>query len=634
MTVTKADTSIHSEENETSPTEQTEYFRSDSTGHEALKLRHARRKTLKRLDSRRFSVLMSTEEFNKEPTDDTTQYGPYAHIRRRLDYDYHVHYKKDRQWLQDSIVEDCLVHEKDPEKCETPLEPWLVYTVGVMGSGKQHALSRLVENGRLPLLSYVLVDPDEIRRRLPEYESYLQKCDADCVDELTRKEAGYIVELTVRAALQAGRNVVWDTSLLNAEWFVEFTAQVKKEYPLLNVGILHVTASRQVILERVVVRILVVQFAAFSLLSAEFLTLFLLNVPQKQAQRTGRTVPEETIDCALNILPRSLELVSPLADYYCTILNDGDDLKILTEGEDWETFEDNFHQTCAWQPRVRAKLRSALNRSDDARMMDDDDEKKETPLEAALSIRKSHHKRRRTFSVLLSTEENHMATKKEFFGAYSHIRETLDYEYHVPYTRERQSLQDAIITDMLSTAIIKDKNGDVGTTPTEPWIVFTAGAMGAGKSYTMNKLVEMGHFPLLAFVTVDPDEIRRHLPEFHLYVEQSPELAGELTRKEAGYIAEILTLAGLLAGKNVLVDGSLRDAEWYKEYFERLRHDFPSLRIAIIHVTAPRDAVFQRSAVRMSPMCLLLVVFERPMCSIAVLTLYDILSPTQYRNVP
>ena len=32
---------------------------------------------------------------------------------------------------------------------------------------------------------------------------------------------------------------------------------------------------------------------------------------------------------------------------------------------------------------------------------------------------------------------------------------------------------------------------------------------GAGKGYTMNKLVEKGRFPLLAFIHVDPDEVRR-----------------------------------------------------------------------------------------------------------------------------
>ena len=89
----------------------------------------------------------------------------------------------------------------------------------------------------------------------------------------------------------------------------------------------------------------------------------------------------------------------------------------------------------------------------------------------------------------------------------------------------------------------------------------------------------------------------RFLPEFHLYVECSPELAGELTRKESGFISEILTLAALQAGKNVLLDGSLRDADWYAEYFERLRGEFKSLRLAIIQVTAPRDVVFARAAV-------------------------------------
>ena len=123
----------------------------------------------------------------------------------------------------------------------------------------------------------------------------------------------------------------------------------------------------------------------------------------------------------------------------------------------------------------------------------------------------------------------------------------------------------------------------------------------------MRKLVENGRFPLIAFITVDPDQIRRHLPEFHMYVDHKPELAGELTHKEAGFIAEILTLAGLQAGKNVMVDGSLRNAEWYKLYFQRLRADFPILRIGIIHVTASREAILERAAVSIiSGYCLFL----------------------------
>jgi hypothetical protein len=68
---------------------------------------------------------------------------------------------------------------------------------------------------------------------------------------------------------------------------------------------------------------------------------------------------------------------------------------------------------------------------------------------------------------------------------------------------------------MLDAAIILDVDGNIGTVPTEPWIVFTEGAMGAGKSRTMNVLVQKGRFPLKAFVIVDSGEIRFLLPEYH-----------------------------------------------------------------------------------------------------------------------
>jgi ribose 1,5-bisphosphokinase PhnN len=59
-------------------------------------------------------------------------------------------------------------------------------------------------------------------------------------------------------------------------------------------------------------------------------------------------------------------------------------------------------------------------------------------------------------------------------------------------------------------------------------------------------------------------------------------------------MAEILTNHALEQGQNVLVDGSLRDAEWYEQHFQHLRTTYPQLRIGIIHVTAPAEAVFER----------------------------------------
>ena len=86
--------------------------------------------------------------------------------------------------------------------------------------------------------------------------------------------------------------------------------------------------------------------------------------------------------------------------------------------------------------------------------------------------------------------------------------------------------------------------------------------------------------------------------EFSGYVQRNPFTAGELTRKEAGYLSEIAVLAALERGQNVLVDGSLRDAEWHQQYFLDLRRAQPNVRIAILHVTAPRSVVLSRAAAR------------------------------------
>jgi predicted kinase len=188
-----------------------------------------------------------------------------------------------------------------------------------------------------------------------------------------------------------------------------------------------------------------------------------------------------------------------------------------------------------------------------------------------------------------STEENYRSKDGKFYGKYAHLRQTLDYNYHNHYTKQRQQLQDSIIDSFLSC---------VKCSENKHWIVFTAGSMGAGKSWTLRHLYQRGDFPLNNFVTVDADEVRHHMPEFETYVRLAPEEAGYLTRKEAGLVTELLTLAALQQGYNVLVDGSLRDAAWYQAYFERLRQDYPDINIGILHVTAPPELVYQRAAKR------------------------------------
>lgn len=203
------------------------------------------------------------------------------------------------------------------------------------------------------------------------------------------------------------------------------------------------------------------------------------------------------------------------------------------------------------------------------------------------------------FSFDLSTQENYGEEEREFHGPFKEIRANLDFDYHGNYKKERQVFQDRIIMKMLNkTAVTDSVTGYVCKTPTEPWMVFTAGTMGAGKGYAMKQLSSKGLFPWESYIVVDPDEIRSHFTEYHLYAKFSPKEAGNLTHREAGYICEIVAEAAMKKGYNVLIDGSLWDYKWYQEYFKSLKEKYPISRIAILHITAPREAVFERAAHR------------------------------------
>lgn len=87
---------------------------------------------------------------------------------------------------------------------------------------------------------------------------------------------------------------------------------------------------------------------------------------------------------------------------------------------------------------------------------------------------------------------------------YADIRRSLDAEYHGVYKRERQQWQDDVIDAVLLS----------GERQAHPWLIYTAGAMGAGKSHTVNWMFERGFFPLHQIVQLDPDILRMAMPEW------------------------------------------------------------------------------------------------------------------------
>eukprot|EP00930_Biecheleria_cincta_P005236 TRINITY_DN106156_c0_g1_i1.p1 TRINITY_DN106156_c0_g1~~TRINITY_DN106156_c0_g1_i1.p1 ORF type:complete len:431 (+),score=85.26 TRINITY_DN106156_c0_g1_i1:83-1375(+) len=196
---------------------------------------------------------------------------------------------------------------------------------------------------------------------------------------------------------------------------------------------------------------------------------------------------------------------------------------------------------------------------------------------------------RKPFDYTLSTEEVYY--ERHFEGPNQDIRPLIDYTYHRKYSNERMQFQDRLIADLSHGTLIQR---DLLL----PWVVFTAGAMGAGKGYIVQLLNDKGCFPLDQFTTIDPDQIRQALPEWNGYVKHDPLEAAKKTHKEAGQIAEILGYKALRERWNVIFDGSLRDVKWYKMYFERLRRCFPGIRLMILHIQAEIDEVLRRAESR------------------------------------
>ena len=96
----------------------------------------------------------------------------------------------------------------------------------------------------------------------------------------------------------------------------------------------------------------------------------------------------------------------------------------------------------------------------------------------------------------------------ENVGRFRDVRNGLDTAYHGTYTEARQLLQDKMIESVVAA----------GEAQRHPWLIYTAGAMGAGKSRTMTWLSESGIFPLSEVVTIDPDLFKTALPEWDEYV--------------------------------------------------------------------------------------------------------------------
>eukprot|EP00929_Paragymnodinium_shiwhaense_P118126 TRINITY_DN8984_c0_g1_i1.p1 TRINITY_DN8984_c0_g1~~TRINITY_DN8984_c0_g1_i1.p1 ORF type:complete len:750 (+),score=129.74 TRINITY_DN8984_c0_g1_i1:99-2348(+) len=173
-------------------------------------------------------------------------------------------------------------------------------------------------------------------------------------------------------------------------------------------------------------------------------------------------------------------------------------------------------------------------------------------------------------------------------GSLVPIRRKLDFSYHVNYTERRQLWQDRMVARVARC-----------TSPTSrPWVVFTCGAMGAGKGHTMNWLSKQNFFPLEDIVHIDPDHFKRLMPEWEGYTTHNQLEAGTMCHQESGLLQELAQEVALERSQNVWIDGSLRDHVWYTQVFADIRARFPKYRIAIFYVYCSIEEVLRRAEQR------------------------------------
>ena len=218
------------------------------------------------------------------------------------------------------------------------------------------------------------------------------------------------------------------------------------------------------------------------------------------------------------------------------------------------------------------------------------------------------------YNFLQTTEENYSGSKYTNIGQYKSLRNKLDSNFHLKYSYKRQEFQDRIISYYvnLNSAWNRPKwksSSRTRSTPaisshkqnitTNPFVLFTAGSMGAGKSHTLRWLTKTKpEFPLTGAVFVDIDRVREHFPEMDEYRRRWAPTCGTLTHKEAGMICELIWMAALEGNQSVIIDSSLRDLIWWRKVITNIRVSHPKYVIGLLQVVADTMVIFKRAAKR------------------------------------
>lgn len=160
-------------------------------------------------------------------------------------------------------------------------------------------------------------------------------------------------------------------------------------------------------------------------------------------------------------------------------------------------------------------------------------------------------------------------------------------------------LQNTIVEAVLAPAVWFNYNNHMQSTSSinDPWLLITAGPIGAGKSFVVKWLQRERHISS-RHILIDIDQIRDLLPESAIMKWKYPLEYGVRTQKEAGLICEICLHTALSMRLNVILDLSMANRGWHLRNILKLRQLYAPMVVVLLHVTTSIAKVRERALQR------------------------------------
>lgn len=151
------------------------------------------------------------------------------------------------------------------------------------------------------------------------------------------------------------------------------------------------------------------------------------------------------------------------------------------------------------------------------------------------------------------------------------------------YQKNRLSLHDDIVETLLYGMPAKKA----------PESILMGGGSASGKSVATKIIVTGFHHQEEEVVVIDPDEIKRQLPEYEQLKTHAPEQMADILHDESSDIAERLLGECISRKLNFIYDGTMKNLPKYQALIQRLKSNGYSISVVVVDI--PLEEALKRA---------------------------------------